>query len=212
MSSQETLSAKKRDLSGTSNSKRLRAAGSVPAVVYGKTQDNYAVQVDAKEFGDLLKRQSSNNFLVGLEIEGAKEKRKLAMVQDIQSDPLSSQLIHIDFHAVNEKDSISATLPIVLNGEPEGVKSGGIMEHLLRSLEIQCLPADLPETITHDISEINVGEGVHVSDLAFPEGVTTEMDGNVLVAIVNESRASVAAGGASNDEGGGEAAEAPAAE
>lgn len=200
-SSQETLTATKRELSGTSNAKRLRRAGFVPGVLYGKTQDNYAIQIEAKEFETLLKGHESDNFLVSLEIEGAKEKKKLAMVQDIQSDPLSRQLIHVDFHAVNEDDNLTATLPIILNGEPEGVKSGGILEHTLREIEIQCRPADLPASFEYDISEMSIGDSIHVSDLNLGEGVSTDMDGTVIIAIVNESRAAVAAGGAAGEEG-----------
>ena len=202
---QETLTATKRELSGTSNAKRLRRAGQVPAVLYGKTQDNYAIQVEAKEFENILKGHESDNFLVSLQIEGAKEKKKMAMVQDIQSDPLSKQILHVDFHAINEDDEISATLPVILNGEPEGVKAGGILEHMLREIEIQCLPADLPASFEYDISEMKVGDSILVSDITLGEGVTTDMDGGVIIAIVNEPRLATAEENA-EDEAIGEAA------
>ena len=97
---------------------------------------------------------------------------------------------------------ISAQVPITLVGESVGVKGGGLLEHLLHSLEIQCKPGDLPEVITHDVSNVDVGESVKVSELDFPDGVSSKMDGNVLVALVAKSRASISADAG----GGGEAA------
>jgi large subunit ribosomal protein L25 len=188
MSSHQTLKANKREESGTTVSKRLRREGIVPAVVYGASQRSYALQVVSREFTDLLKGQSSANFLVNLEIEGAEEKSKLAMVQDIQADPLSGAIVHIDFHAVKEGDDVHATLPIELLGIPVGVKNGGVMEHQLHSIEVFCKPADLPEHLELDVSEIEVGEVAHVSDLKLPKGVETHMDDDVVIVLVAEPR------------------------
>ncbi|HQW30657.1 MAG TPA: 50S ribosomal protein L25, partial [Verrucomicrobiales bacterium] len=100
MAKHETLQAQKRDVKGTTASKRLRRTGVVPAVIYGANQREYTIQLDAKSFFDLARKQASHNFLVDLEIEGANEKTKLAIVQDIQRDPLNGSLIHVDFRAV----------------------------------------------------------------------------------------------------------------
>jgi len=201
MASHQTLQATKREESGTSHSKQLRRDGIVPAVVYGSKQRNYSIQVSARDFSGLLRHSSSENFLVDLQIEGAEEKSKLAIVQDVQHNPLSGDIIHIDFHAVREDETIHANVPIELHGEPEGVKQGGILEHLLRSIEVHCRPADLPEKLVHEISEIEMDQSVHVSDLALPDGVSTSMDGDVVVALVAESRATVAAGIGEEEEG-----------
>lgn len=147
---------------------------------------------------------------MNLEIEGAQEKTKLAMVQDIQHDPLSGSVTHVDFHAVREDETVHAHIPIELTGSPAGVKLGGLLEHLIHSIEIHCRPADLPEKISHDVSGLEVGQGIHVRDLVFPDGVTSPMDGEVLVAIVAESRAAVSAGAGGSDESA-DAGEAPSA-
>ncbi|NOY00943.1 MAG: 50S ribosomal protein L25 [Verrucomicrobia bacterium] len=184
MASHETLQATKREQSGTGVAKKLRREGIIPAIIYGADQDNYAIQLKSNDFRDLLKKSTSDNFLVNLEIEGAKEKTKLAMVQEVQIRALTGDIFHVDFHAVKEDQILSAQLPIELTGEPEGVKSGGILDHQLRSIEVHCRPADLPEKIEIDVTHIGLDESVHVSDLKFPEGVETPMDGGVVVAMV----------------------------
>jgi len=193
MAQHETIKAEKRDVKGTTASKRLRRTGVVPAVVYGAKQREYAIQLDSKTFADLA-RQHSHNFLVNLEIEGANEKSKLAIVQDIQRNPLNGALIHIDFRTVSESDTIHATVPIELQGEPIGVKSGGgLLEQLVHEIEISCRPSDLPETIVNDVESLELGQTLKVSDLNLPKGVTVKMDGDVLVAIITQTRASVSA-------------------
>ncbi|HRQ87628.1 MAG TPA: 50S ribosomal protein L25 [Bacteroidia bacterium] len=199
MAKQETIKAEKREVKGSTASRRLRRTGVVPAVVYGAKQREYAIQLDAKSFSDVARHQASHNFLVNLEIEGANEKSKLAIVQDIQRNPLNGSLIHVDFRAVSEDDTIHAVVPIELHGEPVGVKAGGLLEQLVHEIEVHCRPADLPETIVNDVEGIELGQTLKVADLNLPKGVTVKMDGEVLVAIVNQTRASVsksASGGA----------------
>ena len=193
MAQHETIKAEKRDVKGTTASKRLRRTGVVPAVVYGAKQREYAIQLDSKTFQDLA-RKHSHNFLVNLEIEGANEKSKLAIVQDIQRNPLNGAHIHIDFRAVSESDTIHATVPIELTGEPVGVKTGGgLLEQLVHEIDITCRPSDLPETIVNDVEALDLGQSLKVSDLNLPKGVSVKMDGDVLVAIITQTRAAVSA-------------------
>ena len=193
MAKQETLQADKRDVKGTTASKRLRRAGVVPAVIYGDKSEAL-IQLDGKSFTDLARKHSAN-FLVNIEISG--DKSKLAIVQDIQRNPLNGSLIHVDCRAVTENDSIHAVVPIELHGEPVGVKAGGLLEQLVHEIEIQCRPSDLPEKIINDVEGIELGHTLKVADLNLPQGVTVKMDGEVLVAIVNQTRASVSQGASS---------------
>ncbi len=203
MAEQITLAAEKRSVNGSSASKRLRRDGIVPAVVYGSKQDAYTIQVKENSFADIYRKQTSKNFLVNLEIEGAKEKTKLAFVQEIQRNAITGQFVHVDFRAVQDDEVISAVVPVTLTGDCVGVKAGGLLEHLVHSLEIQCKPADLPERIEFDVTDVGVGESIKVAQLQFPEGVSTKMDGEVLVLLVAKSRASISAaaagGGDSSD-------------
>jgi len=195
MAKQETIQAEKRDAIGTSASKRLRRSGVVPGVIYGSSQREYPVQINAKSFSDVLKRQSSSNFIVNLEIEGADEKTKTAIVQDVQRDPLNGKLLHVDFRAVSEDETIHAVVPIKLHGEPVGTKAGGLLQQLVRQIEVHCRPGDLPDAITNEVTHLGVGDSMKVSELNLPDGVITKMDGDVLVALVAQTRASVSAGG-----------------
>lgn len=206
MAEQATIPAKKRDVDGSAASKKLRREGIVPAVVYGSKQRAYMIQVQENVFAEIFRKQSSENFLVNLEIEGANEKSKLAFVQDVQRNPLTGGFVHVDFRAVQDDETIAANVPIHLEGECEGVKAGGLLEQLLHSLEIECRPADLPEDITADITDLGVGAALKVKELVFPEGVSTKMDGEVLVALVAKSRTAKSAD-ASGGEGASSAAE-----
>lgn len=208
MASHATLQATKREQSGTGVAKKLRREGVIPAIIYGADQDNYAIQLKSNDFRDLLKQSNSENFLVNLEIEGAKEKTKLAMVQEVQTRALTGDIFHVDFHAVKEDQILTAQLPIELLGEAAGTKSGGVLDHQLRSIEIHCRPADLPEKIEIDVSHVDLDEAVHVSDLNFPNGVETSMDGGVVVALVAAPKVAAAPEAeALSGEGEGEAAE-----
>lgn len=211
MAKHETLKAEKREAKGTTASKRLRREGVVPAVIYGSSQREYMIQMDSKSFFDIAKKQASHNFLVDLEIEGAQEKSKLAIVQDIQRDPLNGNLIHVDFRAVSENESISATVPIHLLGEAEGVKNGGVLEQLLHEIEVSCRPNDLPESIENHVDELVMGDSLKVGELNLPDGVTVRMDAEVLVANVAQPRlvttAEEEAEAAEGEEGAEEAAE-----
>lgn len=214
MGKHETLQAEKREVKGTTASKRLRREGVVPAVIYGSSQREYMIKLDSKAFSDIAKKQGSQNFLVDLEIEGAQEKSKLAIVQDIQRDPLNGNLIHVDFRAVSENESIYATVPIHLLGEARGVQNGGVLEQLLHEIEVSCRPNDLPEAIENHVDDLKIGDSLKVGELNLPEGVSIRMDEDVLVAnvaqprlLVSEEEEAEDAEGAEGEEGAAEGEE-----
>lgn len=165
----------------------MRRENLVPAVVYGADQESINLKIGAKSFKELLHGSASEQILVNLEIveEGA---TRLALIQDVQHDPLSGSILHVDFHAVRENELIHASVPVELEGESAGVKKGGLLDQQIHALEIQCLPKDLPELIKGDISEVDLGDAFHVSQLAYPEGVTASLDGDVVVALVTAPR------------------------
>ena len=208
MADQTNLKAEKRDLIGSANSGRLRRAGKIPGVVYGADQDNYSVQVDSKEFGNLLRHSASEQILVNLQIEGAKEANKLALIQAVQHHPIRNEVLHVDFNAVHEDRELTARVPVELTGEAKGIKEGGILDTLLHDMEVSCLPKHLPEVLQFDVSHLGIAEGLHIGEATFPEGVTPTLDEKVLIAIVNETRAAKSEG----DDSEGEAAEGEAAE
>jgi len=195
MADQVSLKAEKRELSGSAEAGRLRRSGKIPGVVYGADQDNYSVQVDSKEFGNLLRHSASEQILVNLQIEGAKEANKLALIQAIQHHPLKGEILHVDFNAVHEDRELHARVPVELTGEAVGIKEGGILDTLLHDMEVHCLPKHLPEVLQFDVSHLGIAEGLHIGEAQFPEGVTPTLDDKVLIAIVNETRAALSEAG-----------------
>ena len=134
----------------------------------------------------MLARSASANIIVDLELEGG--KNQLAFVKDLQHDPLSGSILHADFLAVSDDTEITAQLPVVFSGEAKGVKLGGQLEQMLYSIEIKCLPKDLPETICGDVSDLDVGDMLSVGGLQWPEGVSPTLAEDVVVALVAKTR------------------------
>jgi large subunit ribosomal protein L25 len=179
------LTAHSRKRSGTGALKRLRKEGLIPAVVYGKGHPAKMIRLDRKAVLALLSRSVSEQILVQLEIEDTKENQ-LALIQEVTHNALTGGILHMDFHAVKENEPMHAHVSINLVGDAAGVKAGGLLEFLLHSLNVTCLPLDLPETIDLDVTNLGLGGALHVSDLQLPAGVKAEVDGHVVVAIIAE--------------------------
>jgi len=186
MAKTETLKAESRKRTGSGLLKQMRKEGWVPSVVYGGGQDNLNLKVNAKAFRELLAQSASDSFLVNLELDDG--GNQLAFLQDVQHDSLTSTILHIDFLAVSETTEITAHLPIILSGEPAGVKSGGILEQQLHGIDITCLPKDLPETLGAEVSHMKIGDVYQVQDLQLPEGVAPAVGGDVVIALVAKTR------------------------
>jgi large subunit ribosomal protein L25 len=164
-----TLEAKKRDGRGKNEARRLRVSGRIPAVVYGARNDGQApegvaVAVDPKEVLRILHSESGANTLINLKVEGAEAR---VMVRDYQLDPVTHQLLHADFYQLAMDRAIIVSVPIVVKGEPAGVKQqGGLLDFVTRDIQVQCLPTDIPERIDVDVSELMLHQSIRVRDLA----------------------------------------------
>jgi large subunit ribosomal protein L25 len=186
MSQRSTLEVAPRRRSGTGALKRLRREGLVPAIIYGRKFENQNLKVSSRALRELLAHSTSENVLVNLQIEGG--GRQLALIQDVQHDAVSGGILHVDFHAVKEDEKIHAQVPIELVGEPAGVKHGGLLEHQIHSLDIHCLPKDLPDKISVDVRSLEIGHAIHLRDLTLPEGISVRLGGDVVIALVAEPR------------------------
>ncbi|MGZ8595916.1 MAG: 50S ribosomal protein L25 [Actinomycetota bacterium] len=163
------LQAEKRDETGKGVARRLRADGRVPGVLYGQGVEPVALSVDSREMFHILHGAAGANALVDLVVDGSEH---LVLAREIQRDYIHNSLIHIDFLAVSRTQMITVNVPVVETGEAAGVKEGGVVEHHLREVAVECFPQDVPDQIEIDITEIELGDMVHVSDLVAPEGVT----------------------------------------
>lgn len=186
MAKTHSLKAEDRKRTGSGVLKRMRREGFIPSVVYGTTSENRNVKVSAKGFREMLSDSVSANVLVDLELDGG--SHQLAFLKDLQHDPLSGNILHADFLAVDDTTEITAQIPVALTGEAVGVKLGGQLEQMLYSIEIKCLPKDLPETIEGDVSALDVGEMLNVGKMAWPEGVAPTLGEEVVVALVAKTR------------------------
>lgn len=187
----DTIQATLRQRTGSGALNSMRREGFVPSVIYGATE-NKSIKVNAKAFRDLLNTKPSSQILLNIQIEG--EAAQEVFIQDIQFDAISGEILHCDFLAVTDKTVITAKLPLVLNGEPAGVKQGGQLEQLVHTLKVKSLPKDLPLTIQTDVSALGLSETLTIGDIAFQEGVTPTLHGSVLVALVAMTRAAKSAG------------------
>ena len=173
MAKQVKLTAERRTATGRSAVRKLKAAGSVPAIIYGAKDKAEPLQVSRRDINAMLSHAAGENILVELEIAG---KSRLALVQEVQHAPLGGAILHIDFHAVSVDEVIEADVPLEPTGTANGVKNmGGLLEQNLRSLAIECLPRDLPDVITVDVSALDIGDAIHVREIQLPSGVTTRV-------------------------------------
>src|SRR3954469_24977711 len=165
-----TLQAEKREGRGKNEARRLRASGRIPAVVYGTDKGKATeIAVDPRVLLRILHSESGVNTLIGLEGAGLASGGKV-LVKEYQLDPIDHRLLHADFYAVAMDKTLEVTVPIVLKGEPKGVKQqGGIVDFVNREIEVECLPGDIPENITLDVSELMLHEGIRVKDIV-PDG------------------------------------------
>jgi large subunit ribosomal protein L25 len=190
MAQQVKLKAQKRTLIGRNAIKRIREKGLVPGVIYGSNQQPMPLEVDNRQLSTVLAHASSEHILVELEIvDGDQSTNKLALIQEVQHHPLKRDLVHVDFHAVSATEKITSAVPIETTGEALGVRTfGGLLEHSLRTLEVQCYPQDLPGIVQIDVTNLNIGESLHVRDLQLPAGVEAITDDDLTVVSVVASR------------------------
>jgi len=172
---QVELAALTRKESGKGASHRLRADGRVPAILYGHGEDNLEVSVSRREMYHLLHGEAASNTVVRLNVaeeEDGKSEEQISIIRDIQFDPVNERIIHVDFQRISLDETIHAEVPVHLVGECVGVATGGILDHILRFVEVECLPLEVPNSIDVDVSALEVGDNLHVGDLTIPEGIT----------------------------------------
>jgi large subunit ribosomal protein L25 len=185
---EQRLVAETRDGSGKGVARKLRAAGRVPAVLYGHGMDPLSLSVDSRELFHLFHTRAGTNVLVDLVVDGSEH---LAMPREIQRDHIKGRFVHVDFLVVRRDEKIHVSVPIRVVGESVGVKAGGVVEHHLWELQVECLPTDVPEAIEADISDLEIGSGLRVSDLKVPHGATILTDPDESVVAVQQPQMAV---------------------
>jgi len=180
-----TLKAKTRPTSGKGAAHRLRAAGLVPSILYGGGQDPVRISLDQHEFDLLIHHgRSGEHAVLQLEVEDQPELSTPALVKEVQHHPLRDTIIHADLLRIRLDQRIQTVVAIKLTGQPEGVVEGGILDRQLREVEVECLALDVPDAFVIDVSELHIGDSLHVSDIDIPENATLLTDPERPVAAV----------------------------
>jgi large subunit ribosomal protein L25 len=173
-----------REQSGKGAARKLRAAGRIPAVLYGRGRETLPLTVDPRALDRIL-RSGGANTLLDLTVTGRADLAgTVALVKELQRHPIRGQILHADLYQVDLTRAITVDVPIHLLGRPKGLDFGGILEHTLREVALECLPRAIPDAIEVDVSNLEIGDVVHVRDLALPEGVTLVSDPDLGVAHV----------------------------
>ena len=186
-----TLEVTRRERSGKEFAKKLRQNNQIPAVVYGGHKEPVAITVERKAVSDLIQKSEHGIRSIFLLKMAGTDQQRHAMIKDMQMDPISRRMTHIDFVRVVMDEVVRLTIPVHLTGSSIGVKEGGILDWQMRDLHVECLPNAIPDKIDVDITNLGLHQQVRISDLNLPEGVKVEEDAHRVIVGVTTARAEV---------------------
>ena len=200
MANDITVAAEPRTLRGKNEARRLRAAGSTPAVVYGVGQETFAVSVNPKEVSRILRSKTGHNTIFTLAIKGGENTP--VMIVDWQKDPIKDNLLHVDLKRIDLTVKLVVKVPVHTVGEPEGVKiQGGLHEIVSREIEVECLPNEIPDDLTVDVSALSIGQSVRAGDVTLPGSVKLVSPADAVISHVVAMRAEEVAAPVAGAEG-----------
>lgn len=171
------LKAIKREKSGKQYAKKIRLAKRIPAIVYGRGINPIALEVEGKDLETALHSGAGGNVVISLQIEGdPKVKEQTVLIRDMQVNPVTDHIIHVDFNTISLTEKLKVKVPVHEKGEAPGLKEGGVIDHVHREIEVECLPTEIPNRIDVSIDGMNIGDAVYVKDLKLPTGVKCTLD------------------------------------
>ena len=183
-----TVKAQTRSTAGKGSSRTLRRDGKIPAILYGSDIENVSLSVSNYDMEHLFKKVSYSQALLNLVVENGQSFEKMVMIKEIQADPVSHQYLHIDFYEVKMDRKITATIPVVMKGTAKGVANGGITQTIRRELDVICFPSDIPKNIEIDISDLDIGDAIHVEDIKLEGDIEIPFDVNFAIVTVVSSK------------------------
>jgi large subunit ribosomal protein L25 len=182
-----SLSANSREGKGKGAARSLRSQGQVPAVIYGHGRDPQALALNARDLDKMLSHIQAESTVIEVTVGGHTAK---TLIREIQRHPIKRQILHVDFQALVAGEKVTVSIPIVLQGIPEGVRlEGGVLDQTLREIEIEVDPSNIPDHVEYDVTNMVIGDSVHISDLKVPEGVEVLDDPETSVAVLAAPRA-----------------------
>ena len=182
---QYALNARTREQRGKEAAKKLRNNNQIPAVFYGPGIDPVLLTVEDSELRKIIKKSGGENIILGLQIESDKgSESKMVMLKELQSDSIKDTFLHADFYEISMDKELTIDVPIHLINTPVGVKNGGILQHVRREMSISCLPDKVMESIDVDVSNLDIGESIHIEEISLPEGVRATQEGRLTLVTV----------------------------
>ena len=182
-----SLSANSREGTGKGAARTLRSQGLIPAVIYGHGRDPQALALNARDLDKMLSHIQAESTVIEVTVGGHTAK---TLIREIQRHPIKRQILHVDFQALVAGEKVTVSIPIVLLGTPEGVRlEGGVLDQTLREIEIEVDPSHIPDHVEYDVTNMVIGDAVHISDLKVPEGVEVQDDPETSVAVLAAPRA-----------------------
>jgi large subunit ribosomal protein L25 len=178
------LQATVRKSVGNGPARSLRRSGQIPAVLYGPKLEPVLLSVNIKDLENVLKQGNAFQVILNLVIQNGKKKTKAAMIRELQTHPVSGNFIHIDFYEIDMKRQIKVMVPVITTGQSVGVELGGLLNIVRREIELLCLPGDIPEAIEIDITDLDIGDSIHIEDIPLGENVEIAADVNFTVVTV----------------------------
>lgn len=186
---EKSLNVELRTEKGKNANRRLRVAGYIPAVLYSHGECE-SIKVEKKDFFSLFHGHISESVIFDLNYKNNADLKQMAFVKDYHVDPVSGEVLHLDFFKVTLGEKIHTNVPIEITGTPAGIKMGGLLEISEREIEIECLPKNLPDKVVVDVSKLNVGESIHIKDLDLGEEVTLISSVDTVIAAVHLAKVS----------------------
>jgi large subunit ribosomal protein L25 len=214
---QINLNARVRKTTGNSPARSLRREGRIPAVLYGPKTEPILLSIDSREFEQIAKKSTIGSVLLNLQIQNGDDTSRPAMVKELQTHPVTHRFLHVDFYEIDMQRKIKVMVPVVVRGKAKGVEDGGLLQIVRREIEVLCLPTEIPEAFEVDVSDLDIGDAIHLEDIQTVGNVEIVEETNVTVVTVLAPKVEVEAveelvEGEEALEAEGEAEEAPAEE
>lgn len=176
-----SFKAQLRHSTGKGTARALRRDGNIPAVLYGSDIESIPLTLSINDVEQLLKKVNYAQALLNLKVDGEESFEKTVMIKEIQTEPLSQKFLHIDLYEINMDRKLTVTVPVVISGTSIGVEAGGILQIIRRELEVNCLPTAIPEQITIDVTDLDIGDSVHVAEIELEGDLEIPYDANFTI-------------------------------
>ena len=175
------LTANMRTSAGNSPSRALRREGNIPAVLYGPGTESVMLSISSLDLEHALKKAAVSQIIFNMAVQNAQTGSRTAMIKELQIHPMSRKFLHVDFYEISKDRKITVNVPVVVKGKAKGIEEGGMLQIIEREIEVLCLPFEVPESIQIDITDLGIGDSIHVKDLKVAENVEIPADTNYTI-------------------------------